>query len=1173
MISCVHCGSQNVYYSKKKCVYVCEDCEKTFLPQEKKFVPKKVFLSYGHDENAWLVKLICEKLRERGHLPWIDYAEIKTGNDWRDAITRGILDSSGFLAFVSNYSVRNPGVCLDEISIGVGNYNCRIHAILLEKGVEAPNSISNHQWLDLSDWREKRADPDPAAWEKWFAEKFALICALVEDERGDVLSGNIERLQRQLSPITNSLKMRLLLQDEIIPRKWLVDLAMSPSASRATVVYGSPGTGKSVLSAYLCGFSTSCIAAHYFEWNNSSTRDARKLICSVAFQLACALEDYQMLLVELLGKYDPALLSEDDLIDRLLLEPLNLLIDGGRERKIIIFDALDEAVTNQTHLLDVMLRITEGLPGWIRVFFTSRPEAVISEALQQYRSIRIDDHRCEIEADIREYVRLRVDDESVAEKIIARSDGSFICAREMIKLLSQTRFDPDRLPSGLGGAYYTNFRRVFPTVGDYSDRYKPLFELLLVARRQLTEAEVCSVLGLEPEALKMQLRKVRSYVYEMQEGSQTVLQVFHKSFLEWMTSEGAGAYRVFSANGDRRFAANLVRCAREEPPLSEYAVLYGPSHFDPDAWDEMPAETKRRLLDKLLEGARLYGRLDLEKSFLIRFEDEIGKDCGYYMHLLDYYKKTSGSELAPAAAEALGFLEKNDVTEKEAFDLTCQAAYSYFYAGQAGESFGLITAERKKHGKDFWKVGVNEANYWHVVALTAHDLDNNREVVKAADNDVKQYRKEKKYYDLIVSMVNLFDGYMALGRLEQADKISSEMFRLMENRYYIHADDIAKLCYANLLQTEGRIMESLKYYEEGLKIASQIHDWDYLYGSVWRELAVARFGDRASLTALENLSLRARKGAYRYLASLADCFQILGAWLLHDADRLRDETIYARVREAGFPGHMLQAYCCRVLGEIESFDTDIMCALLERCEGVKGEPVVIMQTVKRFCKDMDPEHLKQAEDWCKTYVSGITAYRERFDRDLVEGLPKEPVLANCFCGSCQSVCCYDGVYLTPEEERRITEFVEAHPEHFEWLKRPFIVDGDWPGMRSRRKTEKTEAHDYDASFPAHFTKTKCVFELPSGQCGLQRAATDLQMHPWHVKPMACWSFPIRKVEGERIQPPITDLDEDPDYINESYPGYVSYLPCVKHGRQDGVSWTVKYRNEIEYIRCLGRDFK
>ena len=100
MKRCIKCGSENVFYSKKRREFVCEDCGASFCESES-ILPQKVFLSYGHDENEELVRLIYNKLRERGHDPWIDRYSIKGGSDWREAISRGILDSTSFLAFIS----------------------------------------------------------------------------------------------------------------------------------------------------------------------------------------------------------------------------------------------------------------------------------------------------------------------------------------------------------------------------------------------------------------------------------------------------------------------------------------------------------------------------------------------------------------------------------------------------------------------------------------------------------------------------------------------------------------------------------------------------------------------------------------------------------------------------------------------------------------------------------------------------------------------------------------------------------------------------------------------------------------------------------------------------------------------------------------------------------------
>ncbi|MBR4963050.1 MAG: hypothetical protein IKY54_04025, partial [Muribaculaceae bacterium] len=118
-------------------------------------------------------------------------------------------------------------------------------------------------------------------------------------------------------------------------------------------------------------------------------------------------------------------------------------------------------------------------------------------------------------------------------------------------------------------------------------------------------------------------------------------------------------------------------------------------------------------------------------------------------------------------------------------------------------------------------------------------------------------------------------------------------------------------------------------------------------------------------------------------------------------------------------------------------------------------------------------------------------------------------------------------------------------------------------MRGNRKTEKAEYDLYDDSFPKHFTKTRCVFALASGECSLQRLATDTQMHPWKYKPRACWSFPIRGVKGEDVLPPDVDRETDPDYVDENYPGYATYLPCAVVDEENGQKWYEKYKYEVE----------
>lgn len=171
-------------------------------------------------------------------------------------------------------------------------------------------------------------------------------------------------------------------------------------------------------------------------------------------------------------------------------------------------------------------------------------------------------------------------------------------------------------------------------------------------------------------------------------------------------------------------------------------------------------------------------------------------------------------------------------------------------------------------------------------------------------------------------------------------------------------------------------------------------------------------------------------------------------------------------------------------------------------------------------------------------------------------------LSVCDVRQCEGRCCYDGVYLLPAEEDFLRELVARVPELAARLPEEFIVDGWWGGKRLGRKTA-TRPVDYQAAdFPAHFTRTRCVFSDAAGYCELEKFARARGQHPWTFKPATCWMFPLQDEDGEPAQP-VHGVDDDP-YVTEDYPGYAS---CVSCGRHDpaGKPWRQALAREIEYL--------
>lgn len=120
----------------------------------------RIFLSYGHDRNEEIVIRIKADLEARGHVVWFDKSHIRFGQDWRRSITDGLLESNRVVFVLSKHSVREPGVCLDEVAIAIEVAGGNIYPILVEReqDVQPPQSISHIQWLDMQDWRARRSE-------------------------------------------------------------------------------------------------------------------------------------------------------------------------------------------------------------------------------------------------------------------------------------------------------------------------------------------------------------------------------------------------------------------------------------------------------------------------------------------------------------------------------------------------------------------------------------------------------------------------------------------------------------------------------------------------------------------------------------------------------------------------------------------------------------------------------------------------------------------------------------------------------------------------------------------------------------------------------------------------------------------------------------------------------
>lgn len=601
---CPQCGSAKTMAVPDSQAFLCYICKHEFTPT-KSVAPLCIFLSYGHDANEDLVRRIYADLKKRGHDVWFDKTEIKIGDDWRYAITQGILNSHRVLSFLSKYSTRDPGVCLDEIAIAIGTKGGNIQTILVEseREVEPPPSISHLQWLDMHDWKEQR-DAGESAWKPWYQAKLAEIVAVVEGDESRRFAGEIKTLEELLKPTVSDFaadaRIQKLLEKQLVGRTWIFEAVekwrnTDDRNSRLFWIMGAPGIGKSAFAAHLAheyGRGT-VIAVQFCDWKKPDHRDACRIIRTLAFQIATRLPDYRKLLLTLPILTELDRKNSAELFEGLLTTPLKLSITGGRERYLIVIDALDEAGGDgRNELVDVLARYAEQLPDWIGLVVTSRPEFDVTTPFQALKPFPFETKSAANSDDIRAYLRRelatqlqnRPDADRLVEQILEKSEGVFLYVESFCEDIRKNHLSLDRpneFPQGLAGKFYMDFQRYFPDLEKFRKDVRPALRAILAAREPLPVEILQRLFNWQEEELRDFTHPLASIFPVTNEANNEVIKPYHKSLTDWLADKAkAGSYFVSVMEGHRMLAEYGWRNYQENArTMSPYLIAHLESHL------------------------------------------------------------------------------------------------------------------------------------------------------------------------------------------------------------------------------------------------------------------------------------------------------------------------------------------------------------------------------------------------------------------------------------------------------------------------------------------------------------------------------------------------------------------------------------------------------------------
>jgi len=553
----------------------------------------KIFLSYGHDLNSPIVERIADDLEVHKHDVWIDRNHLKSGHDWRRKIVDGVKDSEIAFSCLSSHYVASE-VCLDEMMIALAERSGNVHSILLQSTgqFQVPVALSHIQWLDMHDWRD-RLNADATAYEAWYQSKLSEILRILEDPDTQRFAGEIGWLSDLLRPAPFAARMAELLSEEFFGRKWLLDeIERWRTADRRSKVFcitGEPGIGKSAIAAWLahCG-KANVIAVHFCQHDHPTFGSPARVIRSIACQMAARLPDYRRFLVDTLQRElkpdDPDdersplqrldSYSAAELFDLLIAQAAHFGLRGGRERYLVVIDALDEA---GSELARFLAQKTLSLPDWLGFVVTSRPDepsvrAHLAALSPTYLDAEDDRNVEDLKDAAQDWLKgLGLTDSETGlmlGKLLAASAGNFLYLTLLRRFHESaapplTLSDWNELPPSLASLYATYLARACPDADQYRTGLAAMLGLLVAARAPLRQAFIRDALELDDEVFRLKVLHPLGSLLRMRGGC---VDFFHKTLADWLTNaELSDSYYVSRSKGQRALGAAVFKQFRRSP--------------------------------------------------------------------------------------------------------------------------------------------------------------------------------------------------------------------------------------------------------------------------------------------------------------------------------------------------------------------------------------------------------------------------------------------------------------------------------------------------------------------------------------------------------------------------------------------------------------------------------
>ncbi len=805
--------------------------------------PIRVFVSYGHPESE-ICREILEAIRAREtprYEPWFDESDIRTGDNWRRSIQEGIKNSQQVVACLSPHSTREGGVCLDELAIAVGvqgEYGGKVHSILLgpEKEVKPPATVGQNQWLDMSDWREKKAQ-GPDAYALWFRAKMQELFRVLESRENVTFNGEIQELRQRLNVYSDTSTQYALLKKPYVGRKWLEEEVEQwlddPHGKKICLLSGVPAVGKSAFAVHYTHYNWRVAANLFCRSNMNTFNDPSMVLQTLAFQLACHLPDYRKNLLRTLPENKAALekLTEDELFETLLGPNIANTVDGGQETMAIVVDGLDECGTPERNALARLLaKRAPGLPRWLRVLVLARRTPAVLQSMSSAAQIELDSRAPQNRADIRAYFVQRLEPRfgqdsqwnASLDALTDRSEGVFLYAEMMSEMLLEKGAleAAEEYPAGLNEAFARWFDYFFRTEEEYKALWRRPIGCLLAAPEPLPKSALRKVMGWSRDQLNDFYRRISVLLRTDTNifGDET-LEIPHAYVRAWLGQED-NPYSASAEDGAEALAESFYAQFKENAEeLSFYEAIHLPELLERAGRKKARREVEEnhdwfwRILDagdvyrtwgKLDEAWKLYQRCRgaAEELVQVRSTPEDQRDLSVsYERIAGIYevqgKMEKALKLYQRRLEIAEELVQTRGTPEDQRDLSV----SYNRVACIYEAQGKMEKALKLYQQGF----------------------------EIAEELVQTRGTPEDQRDLSVSYGRIANIYKAQGRLEEALKLYQRGLAISEElaqtRGTLEDQRDLSVSYsrmANIYKAQGRLEEALKLYQQGLAITEEL---------------------------------------------------------------------------------------------------------------------------------------------------------------------------------------------------------------------------------------------------------------------------------------------------------------------------------------------------------------